>query len=157
MDISKASNFERFVFDIVGRDAATVRALWRRLDEQGSFDLSSTPHWQAVKDSGFVSGSSTHVRRLVTIRELHARTGLVIDPHTADGVKVAREHLVQGVPMICLETALPAKFAETIIEAIGREPPRPAGYADLEKRPQRFAVLPADVARLKAYLEANAR
>ena len=118
-------------------------------------------HFSAITSSGchFLrsSGSSTHVRRLATIRELHARTGLVIDPHTADGVKVAREHLKAGVPMICLETALPAKFAETIIEAIGREPPRPAGYADLERRPQRFTVLPADVARLKAYVEAHAR
>jgi len=156
MDISKASNFERFVFDIVGRDAAVVRALWQQLDAQGSFDLSSTPHWQAVRGSGFVSGSSTHVRRLATIREVHARTGVVIDPHTADGIKVAREHLTPGMPTICLETALPAKFAETIVEAIGRAPERPAGYADIERRPQRFTVMPADVGHLKAYLEAHA-
>ncbi len=155
MDISKASNFERFVFDIVGRDAATVRELWRRLDAAARFDLSITPHWSAVRDSGFVSGSSTHAARLATIRDVHAKTGIVIDPHTADGVKVAREHR-RDVPMICLETALPAKFAETIVEAIGREPERPPGFADIEKRPQRFTVLPADVARLKAYLEAHA-
>jgi threonine synthase len=156
MDISKASNFERFVFDVVGRDAATVRTLWRRLATQGSFDLSGTPHWRAVQDSGFVSGSSTHADRLATIRDQHARTGLVVDPHTADGIKVAREFETPGVPMVCLETALPAKFAETIVEAIGRPPERPAGYADLEQRPQRYEVLPADVTRLKAYLEANA-
>jgi threonine synthase len=156
MDISKASNFERFVFDIVGRNAQTVCTLWRRLDEQGSFDLAATEHWPAVKGSGFVSGSSAHGDRLATIRQLHARTGLIIDPHTADGVKVAREHMTPGVTMICLETALPAKFADTIVEAIGRVPERPADYADLERRPQRYTVLPADVARLKAYLEAHA-
>jgi threonine synthase len=156
MDISKASNFERYVFDIVGRDAALVRRLWAELEAKGSFDLAGTPHWQAVRDSGFVSGRSTHADRLATIRGLHAASGLLIDPHTADGVKVAREHLRPGVPMICLETALPAKFAETIVEAIGREPARPDGYADLESRPQRFTVLPADLARLKAYLEAHA-
>ncbi len=156
MDISKASNFERYVFDIVGRDAAVVRRLWSQLDAQGVFDLSSTAHWESVRRSGFVSGSSTHADRLATIRRLHERSGLVIDPHTADGVKVAREHVTPGVPMICLETALPAKFAETIVEAIGREPPRPAGYGDIESRPQRFTVLPADVAQLKAYLGAHA-
>jgi len=157
MDISKASNFERYVFDIVGRDGATVRGLWRQLDAGGSFDLAATPHWPAVQSSGFVSGCSTHADRLATIRSLHRRNGLVIDPHTADGVKVAREHLTPGVPMICLETALPAKFAETIVEAVGREPERPAAYADIESRPQRFTVLPADAARLKDYIEAQAR
>jgi threonine synthase len=156
MDISKASNFERYVFDIVGRDGATVRDLWQQLEAQGSFDLAGTAHWRSVQASGFVSGRSTHADRLATIRSLHARSGLVIDPHTADGVKVAREHLSPGVPMICLETALPAKFAETIVEALGREPERPAGYAEIESRPQRFTVLPADVGRLKAYVEAHA-
>jgi threonine synthase len=156
MDISKASNFERYVFDIVGRDAAVVRGLWTQLDTEGSFDLSTTPHWDAVRRSGFVSGRSTHADRLATIRGLHARSGLVIDPHTADGLKVAREHRSPGVPMICLETALPAKFAETIVEAIGREPERPAGYAGIESRPQRFTVLPAEAARLKAFVEAHA-
>ncbi len=156
MDISKASNFERYVFDIVGRDAQVVRALWRQLDLDGQFDLSGTPYLAAVRASGLVSGCSTHADRLATIRDLHRRTGLIIDPHTADGVKVAREHLDRAVPMVCLETALPAKFADTIVEAIGRSPDRPASYADLEARPQRYTVLAADVARLKAYLEVQA-
>jgi threonine synthase len=156
MDISKASNFERFVFDVVGRDGETVRSLWRALDDTGRFDLAGTPHWQRVRTSGFVSGRSTHADRLATIRGLHAESGLVIDPHTADGVKVAREHRLPGVPTICLETALPAKFAETIVEAIGRQPDRPAAYADVESRPQRFDVMPVDVARLKAYIESHA-
>jgi threonine synthase len=156
MDISKASNFERFVFDVVGRSGETVRALWKQLDETGSFDLSGTSHWDAVAASGFVSGRSTHADRLATIRGLHGRTGVVIDPHTADGVKVAREHRTPGVTTVCLETALPAKFAETIVEAIGREPERPTGYADIESRPQRVELMPVDVARLKRYIEANA-
>jgi threonine synthase len=156
MDISRASNFERYVFDIVGRDPQVVRGLWRQLDETGSFNLAATPHWAAVRASGFVSGSSTHADRLATIRSLFERSGLLIDPHTADGVKVAREHLIAGETMICLETALPAKFAETIVEAIGRPPDRPPAYADLESRPQRFEVLAVDIARLKAYIEAHA-
>lgn len=156
MDISKASNFERYVFDIVGRSGETVRTLWRQLDECGSFDLAGTPHWAAVAASGFVSGRSTHADRLATIRDLYVRCRLVIDPHTADGVKVAREHALPGVATICLETALPAKFAETIVEAIGREPERPPGYEGIESAPQRYQVMPVDVARLKAYIEAHA-
>ena len=76
--------------------------------------------------------------------------------HTADGIKVGIEQRRPNLPLVCLETALPAKFAETIVEAIGCEPARPAGYADIESRPQRVTVLPADVARLKAFVEAHA-
>jgi threonine synthase len=155
MDISKASNFERYVFDLVGRDATVVRELWEALATRGEFDLAGTPWLAKLRASGFASGSSTHEDRLATIRSVYRATGVVIDPHTADGVKVARAHVEPGVPMICLETALPAKFADTIIAAIGRPPERPAGYADLEARPQRFDVLPADAQALKRYIEAR--
>jgi threonine synthase len=77
---------------------------------------------------------------------------VVIDTHTADGVKVAREHLTPGVPMLVLETALPIKFAETIVEALGHEPECPAAYAGIEALPKRVQVMPADVARIKAYI-----
>lgn len=156
MDISKASNFERFVFDVVGRDPAAVRELWWEIDTRGEFDLAATPFWHRVQASGFVSGSSTHADRLATIRELYRTRGLIVDPHTADGVKVARQHRTDGVPMICLETAAPAKFADTIREALGVEPPRPPAYADLESRPQRFEVLPADADQVKRFIEAHA-
>lgn len=156
MDISKASNFERYVFDLVDRDPAVVRQLWRELDTRGELDLAGSPWLQKMRASGFVSGSSTHADRIATIRAVHEASGVLIDPHTADGVKVARSHRESGVAMICLETALPAKFAETIVEAIGHAPQRPAVYADLETRPQRFDVLPADVQALKRYIEARA-
>ncbi|HEX8012925.1 MAG TPA: threonine synthase [Casimicrobiaceae bacterium] len=156
MDISKASNFERFVFDLVGRDPEAVRALWRDLAAKGEFDLAATPHERALKASGFVSGKSTHADRVATIRHVAERYGVVVDPHTADGIKVALERRDPGVPLICLETALPAKFAATIREALGRDPERPAAYAHLEALPQRFEVLPADVAAVKAYIEAHA-
>ena len=156
MDISKASNFERYVFDIVGRDPAVVRALWQRLDAEGGFDLSRTPYAASVAASGFVSGTSTHADRLATIRELATRYGVVVDPHTADGIKVGRERQDVGVPLVCIETALPAKFAATIQEALGRDPERPAAYADLEHRPQRCERLPADAARVEAYIAAHA-
>jgi threonine synthase len=156
MDISKASNFERYVFDVVGRDPAVVRALWQRLDREGGFDLSGTPYAANVAASGFVSGMSTHADRLATIRDIAAQCGVVVDPHTADGIKVGREHREDGVPLVCIETALPAKFAATIHEALGRDPGRPSAYADLELRPQRCERLPADAAQVKAFIAAHA-
>jgi threonine synthase len=156
MDISKASNFERYAFDIAGRDPDVVRELWWELDTRGEFDLHATPLWGKVEASGIVSGSSTHADRLATIRSVYETTATLIDPHTADGVKVARAYRQAGIPMICLETALPAKFAETIVEAVGRAPDRPAAYADIESRPQRCEVMPVDAERVKAFIAAHA-
>jgi threonine synthase len=156
MDISKASNFERFVFDLLGRDGARTRELFGAgLQRDGAFTLSADEKAR-IAGFGFVSGSSTHADRLATIRDTDARFGVVIDTHTADGLKVAREHLNPGEPMIVLETALPVKFAETIQEALGRKPTLPPGLADLESRPKRFTVVPADVAVIKAFVEAHA-
>ena len=154
MDISKASNFERYVFDLLGRDGARVRELWRRLDEEGEFDLSRSAEYARVRETGFVSGRSTHEDRLRTIGSLHQRFGVLIDPHTADGVKVGLERRDPLVPLVCLETAQPAKFAATIRAATGRDPQRPAELADLERRPQRFEVVPSDAEALKRRIEA---
>ncbi|MGN6082234.1 threonine synthase [Trinickia sp.] len=156
MDISKASNFERFVFDLLGRDPARVLQLFRDVEEKGGFDLAASGDFARVREFGFVSGRSTHDDRVATIRDIDARYGQVIDTHTADGLKVAREHLEPGVPMIVLETAQPIKFGETIREALGRDPQRPAAFAGLEALPQRFEVLPADAARVKAFIAAHA-
>jgi threonine synthase len=156
MDISKASNFERFAFDVVGRDPEALSSLWGRLARDGEFDLSGTPFWPQVQQAGFVSGRSTHADRVATIRDAHARYGVVVDPHTADGLKVGRELRLPDVPLVCVETALPAKFSATIREALGVEPSRPAPYAGLEARPQRFEALPADVERVKAFIAAHA-
>ena len=156
MDISKASNFERFVYDVVGRDASVLRELWASLAATGEFNLRGTPYWSRVQASGFVSGRSTHADRLATIRDIDERYGVVVDPHTADGLKVGREHRDPAVPLVCLETALPVKFGATIREALGHEPARPPGFEGIEQRPQRFAVLPADAAKVKAIIEASA-
>ncbi len=155
MDISKASNFERFVFDLVGRDAAVVRELWEQVDREGVFDLSNTRHFSRVREYGFVSGKSTHADRLATIRRVAEDHGRVIDPHTADGLKVGLANREANVPLIVLETALPAKFAETIVEALGREPERPTGYEDIEALPQRFEVMEADAETVKRFIANN--
>ncbi len=118
MDISKASNFERFVYDLAGRDPAVVRDLWRHVENLGGFDVAGTPLEPRLRESGFISGRSMHADRIATIREVHRRYGLTIDPHTADGIKVGLESRDDGVPLICIETALPAKFASTIREAL---------------------------------------
>src|SRR3989475_2414592 len=152
MDISKSSNFERYAYDLVGRDGAKLRALWDGLGREGTLDLSGTDSFRRVADTGFVSGSSTHADRLATIRRVWKDYGLMVDPHTADGIKVGLEHREQGVPLVCMETAQPAKFAETIREALGREPVRPAGFENLEKLPQRFEVMDADVGKIKHYI-----
>ncbi|MFO1244323.1 MAG: threonine synthase [Ramlibacter sp.] len=154
MDISKASNFERFVFDLLGRDGDRVRTLFgAQLSAQGRFDLGADPAFRdAAARYGFASGKSTHADRLATIRATWEQFGVMIDTHTADGVKVAREHLQAGVPMIVLETALPIKFAATIVEALGREPERPTRFDGIEALPKRVTVMPADVKRVQAYI-----
>jgi threonine synthase len=154
MDISKASNFERFVFDLLGRDAALTKDLFgAQISKNGQFDLSGNPHFaEAATRYGFASGKSTHANRLATIQDVHQRFGQMIDTHTADGVKVAREHIKAGVPMIVLETALPIKFAATIVEALGQEPNRPAKFEGIEALPKRVQVMKADVAQIKAYI-----
>ena len=155
MDISKASNFERYLYDLVDADAARVKDLWRRLDAEGEFDLSHSPYWPRVAQSPFVSGKSTHADRIATIRLIHSKYGAMIDPHTADGVKVALAHREPGVPLVCLETAQPAKFAPTLREALGREPERPAEFRDLERLPQRFTVIEPDAEAVKRYISSH--
>jgi threonine synthase len=150
MDISKASNFERYVYDLVNRDPARVRELWRRVDTEGAFDLSSSAYFKAVEATGFVSDFSTHFDRLQTIREIYG--GYIVDTHTADGIKVGRRFQEPGVPLVCLETALPAKFEGTIREALGRDPERPAGYEDIEAKPKRVDVIDPDVEAVKRYI-----
>ena len=153
MDISKASNFERYVFDLVGRDGARVKDLWRRLEKDGEFDLSGSAYFRKVPETGFVSGMSRHSDRLAVIRKVFEKYQTMIDPHTADGVKVGLEHREPGVPLVCLETALPVKFGETIREALGRDPERPAELAGLEKRPQRVEVIPPEVEPVRRCIE----
>ena len=154
MDISKASNFERFICDLVGRDGARTKALFHDAIAQGGAFTLTAEEFARVAGYGFQAGRSTHADRLATIRATYEDQGVLIDTHTADGVKVARECVEAGVPMIVLETALPAKFEGTIAEALGPDvkAPRPAALADLESRPKRFQVVPADTAVVQQYI-----
>jgi len=153
MDISKASNFERFVFDLLDRDGDRVNRLFgEELASNGFFEITAEERARIGERYGFVSGRSTHEDRVATIRLCHQQYGVVIDTHTADGLKVALAKREPGVPMLVLETALPAKFAVTIEEALGIVPPRPAALDDLESRPKRVSVMPVSVDQVKQFI-----
>ncbi len=154
MDISKASNFERFVFDLLHRDAARVKHLFHdELNQTGQFDLGQDPLFaQAKTQFGFLSGKSTHADRLQTIQTIYADNHIMVDTHTADGLKVAVPLAKPGVPMLVLETALPIKFAATLVEALGREPDRPVKFEGIEALPKRVLVMPKSVDAVKDYI-----
>lgn len=154
MDISKASNFERFVYDLYAGDAARVRELFaEELPQRGFFDLSGTPEFESLPERfGFVSGSSTHADRLATIKRVWEQHRVLIDPHTADAVKVADELARPEETVIVLETALPVKFAATIREAVDREPDRPEAFVGIEDLPRHVVDLPNDADELKKFI-----
>ena len=152
MDISKASNFERFISDFAHDDSVMVRELWAQIDTQGHFDLSKTYQWKDIADFGIVSGSSTHADRVATIHDVWERYGIMIDPHTADAMKVAREHREAGIPMVVLETAQASKFVATIREALGRYPVRPTELIGLEERGQLVTLMAPDAEQIKRFI-----
>ena len=151
MDISKASNFERYIYDITGRNPERVVELWTELSRKKEF-LLNAEEWAAVKASGFTAARSTHADRLACIKRVWDQYGFLVDPHTADGINAAMKERIPGVKTICLETALPAKFASTIKEAVGFEPPVPAGYEGLLDKPQKVLEMPADAQLVKNFL-----
>jgi threonine synthase len=155
MDISKASNFERFIFDLTSRNAEkTAQLFGPELQAKGQFSLAHEPFFnQAAQQYGFQSGKSTHQNRLDTIRAASSQQGQILDPHTADGIKVAKEWAQPDTPMVVLETALPIKFESTILEALGRSPDMPPKFAHLENLPQRVEVMSTDVGRIKSFIE----
>lgn len=155
MDISRASNFERFAFDLLGRDAARVAELFGPALKEGGFSVEPAELERARHEFGFASGSSTHADRLRTIKEVYERYEYLLDPHTADGVKVARDvQEEEGIssPIVCLETALPVKFAETIEEAIGTVPEVPERFAGILDAERHVTDLPNDAAVVKDFI-----
>ena len=153
MDISKASNFERFLYDLFWRDPAAVRELMRKVEHEGGFNVADCGEvWKRMPGFGFLSGRSTHANRIQTIRDVWQKYQIEIDTHTADGIKVGLENREPGVPLICLETALPAKFEDSMVEALGRKPVRPERYEGIEALPQRFQVMDVDADAVKNFV-----
>jgi threonine synthase len=154
MDISKASNFERFIFDLLGRDSSALNDHWKKVDEGKTFKLKEE-NFQKIKDYGFVSSSSKHINRVNFIRSIYNDFGVIIDTHTADGIKAAMDHSTSINPMVVLETALPVKFEKSVFEAIGVYPKRPDSLKDLELLDQKFEVFENSVESVKKYITDN--
>ena len=156
MDISRASNFERFIYDLLGRDATRTAELF---SQREGFTLADDPAFPAAAQRyGFLSGSSTHADRVNTIRDTWERLGVMLDPHTADGVHVARalRSQIEG-PLVVMETALPVKFADTILEATGHLPPVPERFEGIEGREERVTALANSAEDLKALIRERVR
>lgn len=155
MDVSRASNLERFVFELFGRDAGRTAAAWNELAATDEIDLTSTQP-RFVAEFGIVSGTSTHLDRLVTIQQCADSSGVLIDPHTADGVKVALSYRESDVPMLVMETAKPQKFADTMSEALGAPVPVDAATQALLDAPQRVVTMANDEQQLREFITAHA-
>jgi threonine synthase len=151
MDVSNASNLERFVYDLLGGDSARVCELWESLSTNGSFDLSAhQPRFE--NEFGILSGVSTHDDRIRTISRVLTDTGILIDPHTADGVKVAEACAGIDSPILVLETAKPAKFSDVIRAAVGNVPPLTREQQTMLDAPQRFSAIQNDSAELMSLI-----
>jgi len=154
MDISKASNFERFIFDLLGRDSGRLSGYWKEIDQGGSFKLSEE-EFDRISDFGFISSSSQHINRIKLISNYFEQFGIMIDTHTADGVKAALDHIDKNTPMIVLETALPIKFEKSILEATGKKPKRPNALKDIELLDKKLEVLDNDVDLIRSFIREN--
>ncbi|MDP1819489.1 MAG: threonine synthase [Acidimicrobiales bacterium] len=147
MDIQVSSNHERLLFELLGRDGARTTELLSRFRGVGSAE--------APQDQRFEAATVDDAATLHIIREVHERTGLLVDPHTAVGIGAARARRRDpDVPMVCLATAHPAKFPDAVEEATGVRPPLPERLADLLQREERYDVLPADLAQVQRRIEA---
>ena len=153
MDISRASNVERFMWQLLGPEEFVAR--WASLETTGALDL--TDHLEAMRaEFGFVSGTSTHADRLAAINRVQSEAGALIDPHTADGVTVALRHMEPGFPTLVMETALAAKFAETVEEALGEAPQPPASVRELLAKEQHVVEIPNSEDELRALIARSA-
>lgn len=153
MDIGKASNFERYIYLMSGENPEQIAHWWEEIANGDIPAIDAHNAWEAVKISGFSAGRSTHQDRLQTIKTINETYHRLIDPHTADGVLIGQQRAESGIPMICLETALPAKFEETVIEAVGHQPTRPERFNDIEQKERHCDEIKNNVDVLKKYIE----
>jgi threonine synthase len=144
MDIQISSNFERLLFDLIGQDSGHLCELMGALKTKDGFAVSPQQHQQALRI--FASGRADDAETLEQIGGTYAAAGYVLDPHTAVGVKVAHKLSAElSAPVICLATAHPAKFPETVHRAIGVTPAVPPAMAVLIKKAERTTLLPANI------------
>jgi threonine synthase len=149
MDIQVASNFERYLYYRVGEDATRLRGLMEAFGRDGALRVAPV---NGVVDPLFAAGRGTTAETLATIREFYSDAGYLLDPHTAVGVHVARQHLSPDEPMLCLATAHPAKFADAIREAVGADVAHHPTLDALDGARTRMDVLPASVEAVRGYI-----
>ena len=156
MDIQISSNFERALFEALGRDAAGVRAAMASLRQSGQFTV--PPAALAHLRNVFDAFCTDEVETADEMRRTYRETGHILDPHTAVGVHAARRAMAKhgGSPMIVLGTAHPAKFPEAVVRATGQHPGLPPHMADLMHRPERFTVLPNDAGTVESFIRQRA-
>lgn len=158
MDIQISSNFERYLFDLLGRDGAAVAARLDQFRADGAFEVTPAQLKQAL--SVFSGHRADDERTLAAIRQAYADTGMLLDPHTAVGVAAAAEvgaKLDPSIPVVVLATAHAAKFPDAVERATGVRPPLPPRLADLYDREERYTVLPNDLTQVKAFVRERAR
>jgi len=153
MDIQLASNFERYLFYLFDQDAEKVAAAMEEFARNGRLTFTDEERARVADD--FRSLSVDNAQTITTIRDFHASTGYVLDPHTAVGVKVGRELQGGDAPVVCLATAHPAKFADAVREAIGEDPERPPSIEGIESRDKCCEVVDAKAEVIKDFLKRN--
>jgi len=152
MDIQVSSNFERLLFEMNGRDGGLTAEQLRVFRDKGTLAVEQDQYQQWIAPT-FRAGRANNHDTLATIRQVHESTGMLIDPHTAVGVKAAREFAEDGVPMITLATAHPAKFPDAVERATGVRPELPAHLSNLFDLPEQSTDLPNDLAAVEAFVE----
>jgi threonine synthase len=156
MDIQVSSNFERLLFDMLGRDGRMVSQLMQGFRASGSMHVTGAvlDESRRLFDAARLDDDGTRA----TIRAVLAETGALIDPHSAVGVQAGRIcRRDPSVPLVTLSTAHPAKFPEAVEQATGIRPALPPRLAGLFEKPERFEVLPNDIGRVMEFVRARAR
>ena len=153
MDIQAASNFERYLYYLMDSEPDLVREAMLKFSVDGKLYLQS---YLAHIKRDFVSSAITEEEVQETIARYYQEHHYILDPHTAVGVRAAEEHRDQGVPMVCLATAHPAKFGSTVEQAIGKQPDLPPSLAELEGKPTRCEVMDCSVESIQAYIKSHA-
>ena len=159
MDIQVSSNFERLLFELLGRDAAATAAQMQRFRAEGRMPIPDAAWREAT--ALFRGFTLDDAGTLAEIRRLWQGQQYLADPHTAVGTAAAR---VPGlapedpaIPVVVAATAHPAKFPDAVEQATGFRPPLPARLADLFEREERFTVLSADLAQVEGFVRSHAR
>ena len=155
MDIQVSSNFERLLFEAVGRDASVVKSLMDSLRQSGSFTVPAAA-LAGIRER-FTAGRTDEAETAATIRTTLERSGYLLDPHTAVGVHVAQPLLGGAAPVVTLATAHPAKFPAAVQAASGIEPALPSWLSDLYERQERLTVLDNSQEQVEAFILAHTR